>query len=490
MISNELSGTLGRLGGVNVLVVGDVMLDEHVWSKVSRISPEAPVPVAEVVSTTHVPGGAANVASNIKSLGGEPYLVGVIGNDSSRKALTNELVARGINVGGLIVDRSRLTTLKTRIIAHDQQLARVDREVRKPIDGKTLEKVIQAMQEGLKEVKVAVISDYAKGVITPELCQELISTARNAGKIVIVDPKGADYSKYKGATIIAPNQGEAELATGLEIIDEQVLLEAGKKLLEQVSTRWVIITRGSEGMSLFGSDGEVTHIPALLTEVYDVAGAGDTGVATVALAIAAGVEIKNAVRLANRAAGVVVKKVGIATVSREELEQSLNNSCKNGAKRKIKSLAELKRLTEQLKRKGMKVVCTNGCFDLLHLGHVRYLEEAKCFGDALIVAINSDESMKGIKGDKRPLVPQEERAEIVAALECVDYVTIFSEPTPEVVIKTLKPDVHVKGGDYQLEDLPETKAVESYGGKVVVVDEVNGKSTGNIINLILERFAP
>lgn len=489
MIRSELLGILKQLEGRSVLVVGDVMLDEHVWSKVSRISPEAPIPVAEVVSSTYVPGGAANAASNIKSMGGEPYLVGIIGKDSSGKTLVNELMARGINVEGLIPDRSRPTTLKTRIIAHDQQLVRVDREIRKPIEGKTLEKVMQAMQEGLKETKVAVISDYAKGVITPELCRELISTARDTGKIVIVDPKGTDYSKYKGATIISPNQSEAELATRLKITNEQSLLEAGKRLLEDVSTGWVIITRGRGGMSLFGKDGEVTHIPALETEVYDIAGAGDTAVGTLALALAAGVEVKKAAMLANWAAGLVVKKVGIATVTREELEQALNDSGNNDAKRKIKSLDELKRIREQLKEKGMKVVSTNGCFDILHLGHVRYLEEAKHFGDVLIVMINSDESMKRIKGDKRPLVPQEERAEIVAALECVDYVTIFSESTPEVAIKILKPDVHVKGGDYQPEDLPETKVAKSYGGKVVVVDEVKGKSTTNIIDLILGRFA-
>lgn len=488
-MKNKLLESLPRLKERKVLVVGDIMLDEHIWSKVNRISPEAPVPVADVVSIVYTPGGAGNVANNIQALGGKAYLVGVVGKDTSKDKLFEALKERGIGTDRIIVDKDRPTTLKSRIIAHGHHVVRVDREERSPISNELFQKVLESAKSVIDEVDALLISDYDKGVVTPKVAKNLIAMAKEQGKIVSIDPKGTDYQKYKGATIVTPNRGELEIVTKTVITDEASLVKAGQRLLEELKTEFILITKGEEGMSLFEREGRITHIPAVASEIYDVTGAGDTVVATLTLALAAGADIRKAAELSNWAAGTVVRKVGTATVTRKELEEIIRYQAGEKVNRKIRSLDELKQISKRLKKEGKKLVFTNGCFDLLHIGHIKYLQKAKEFGDVLIVGVNSDSSVKKIKGSNRPFFPEEERAQLLSALECVDYVIVFSELNPEKVIKILKPDVHVKGGDYQTDELPESEIVKSYGGKVIVANETKGKSTTELINLILSRFA-
>ena len=488
-MKNKLLEILPRLKERKVLVVGDIMLDEHIWSKVNRISPEAPVPVVDVVSIVYTPGGAGNVANNIQALGGKAYLVGVVGKDSSKDKLFEALRERGIGTDRIIVDKHRPTTLKSRIIAHGQQVVRVDREERSFISNELSQRILELAKTIIDEVDALLISDYDKGVVTSQLARNLIAMAKEQGKIVSIDPKGTDYQKYKGATIVTPNRGELEIVTKTVITDEHSLVKTGQRLLKELKAEFILITKGEEGMSLFEREGKITHIPAVASKVYDVTGAGDTVVATITLALAAGTKIREAAELSNWVAGAVVKKVGTATVTRKEIEEIIRYQGGEKVNRKIRSLNELKQISKRLKKEGKKVVFTNGCFDLLHIGHIKYLQKAKELGDVLIVGVNSDDSVKEMKGKERPFFPEEERVQILAALECVDYITVFPECLPNKLIEILKPDVHVKGGDYQPEELPEAKIVESYGGKVVIVDEVKGKSTTELINLILSRFA-
>lgn len=486
-MKNKLLEILPRLKERKVLVVGDIMLDEHIWSKVNRISPEAPVPVADVVSTVYTPGGAGNVANNIQTLGGKAYLVGVVGKDTAKDKLFEALRERRIGTDKIIVDEGRPTTLKSRIIAHGQHVVRVDREDKGPIGSELCQRVLESAKSIIDEVDALLISDYDKGVVTSKVARNLIAMAKEQGKMVSIDPKGTDYQKYKEATIVTPNRGELEIVTKMMIVDEVSLVEAGQKLLEELKTEFILITKGKNGMSLFEREGRITHIPAVVSEIYDVTGAGDTVVATLTLALATGANIREAAELSNWAAGTVVKKVGTAAVTREELEEIIRYQLGEKENRKIRSLDELKQISKRLKKESKKVVFTNGCFDLLHIGHIKYLQKAKELGDVLIVGVNSDESVKEIKGKERPFVPEEERAQMLTALECVDYVIIFPQFTPERLISDLRPDVHVKGGNYQPEDLPEVKAVESYGGKVVIVDEIKGKSSTALIHLILRK---
>ena len=488
-MNEELVKALPRLLGKEILVVGDLMLDEYIWSTVSRISPEAPVPVADVTSMVYVPGGAGNVVSNIKSLGGKVHLIGVIGNDSSGEKLLSKLKQLEIGTERIIVDKSRSTTLKSRVIAHHQHVVRVDRETKTAINKDLCDKTLKLSKKVMDKVEAVLISDYGKGLMTVELMSKLIALARDYGKIVSVDPKGSDYSKYRRATVITPNRKGAELATGIVIDNRDGLLKAGYKLLQETEADYILITRGDEGMSLFRKGHPPIHIPSVVSEVYDITGAGDTVVAALTLAFAGGVSIEKAIRIANWAAGVVVRKVGTATVTQEELEEFIRFYGTGDTKQKIRSVDELEKLVERLKREGKKIVFTNGCFDLLHLGHVKYLQKAKNLGNVLIVAVNTDSSVKKIKGDKRPLISDEERAQLVAAIESVDYVVLFPETTPERIISIIRPDIHVKGGDYKAEDLPERKIVEKYGGKTIVVNKIEGKSTNGLINLILRRFS-
>lgn len=480
----DLKNLIPRFQGKKVLVFGDLMLDEHIWSEVSRISPEAPVPIADVKKISHVPGGCGNVAANITALGGTPILLGIIGRDSSGEKLLKALKQAQVSTREVIVDPRRPTILKSRIIAAAQQVVRVDREDRTELSTALKAKTLKRLQQLIPSIDAVVLSDYGKGLITEETAQTVIKQCRRLGKPVACDPKGERYSKYRSATVITPNLKEAALAAGLKVTDDRSLFKAAQHLLAATKAKNLLITRGKDGMSLF-SRGEVTHIPVIAREVFDITGAGDTAIATLALALAAGASIKNAATLANHAASVVVGKIGTAPCHREELEAALEG--REPVAKKLKLRHELAAIVKALHNEGAKIVFTNGCFDLLHLGHVRYLREAKKLGDILIIGLNSDSSVRALKGSQRPYISELERAEILASLECVDYVVIFTELRPDNLIKIIKPDVHVKGGDYKVSQLPERQLVEALGGKVVVIPPIEGRSTTNIVEKILSR---
>jgi len=468
--------------GKKILILGDLMLDEHIWSKVSRISPEAPVPIADVVKITHVPGGCGNVAANVASLGGIPYLISIIGEDSSGEKLLRALEKAKVSTNYLIVDEKRPTILKSRIIAGSQQVVRVDREDRNLISPTLTQKIMRKLKELVPKVDGIIISDYEKGMVTREISQQLIRLARQFKKPVAIDPKGIDYQKYQGSTVLTPNLRETAIAARTVIVDDKTLLAAGRNLLCQIKSQYLLVTRGRDGMTLFDKTGS-TYIPAIPREVFDITGAGDTVIATLVLSLAAGADMKEAAAISNFAASVVVGKIATATCSREELEEAIEG--KEPAIRKIKLKNEIGAIAHNLKNQGAKIVFTNGCFDILHLGHVRYLREAKKLGDILIIGLNSDNSVSALKGPSRPYISEMERAEILASLEFVDYVVIFEEVRPDNLIRLVKPDIHVKGGDYKVSELPERKIVEALGGKVVVIPPIKGRSTTGIVERIL-----
>lgn len=480
----SLKKVIPRLKGKKVLVFGDLMLDEHIWSRVNRISPEAPVPIADVTRIDHVPGGCGNVAVNIAALGGTPYLVGIIGRDSSADKLRRALKSAKVADRNIIVDPERPTILKSRIIAGSQHVVRVDREDRTILPPKQTRNVLRHLEKIIPQVDAVIISDYDKGMVSKDIARSCIAACRRHKKFVAVDPKGDEYAKYRNASILTPNLAEASLASGTKIKDDRSLMLAGKRLLKAVRPEHLLITRGRDGMSLF-SGKETIHIPVIPREVFDITGAGDTVIAVLSLAVAAGARIKDAAILANTAASVVVGKISTAPCYRDELEEALEGH--EPIIRKIKLRKEISAIVKNLRNQGAKIVFTNGCFDLLHLGHVRYLREAKKLGDILMVGLNSDASVRRLKGRERPYISEMERAEILASLECVDYVTIFSEARPDNLIDLIRPDFHVKGGDYKASQLPEKKLVQRLGGKVVVIPPIEGRSTTNIVERILSR---
>jgi len=485
MIESRLKTQIPKFEGKKILIVGDLMLDEHIWSKVGRISPEAPVVIADVIRISHVPGGCGNVAANVVSLGGYPILVGIIGRDSSGDKLQRALRNLGIDTRHIITAGERPTTLKSRIIAGSQQVVRVDREEKDQISDRLSRHILSVASHLIKKCDAVIISDYGKGVLSASNCQQIIRLAKRVRKPVLVDPKGSDYSKYRGITIMTPNQLEAETATGIKIIDTDSLEKAGQKLMRELKLANLMITRGREGLSLFEKGKKRFDIPAVPREVFDITGAGDTVIATLALGIASGAALHDAALLSNYAASVKVGKIATQPVYRMELEEALEEREPTG--RKIKARSDLAPIIKRLKAEGAKIVFTNGCFDILHLGHVRYLKEAKKLGDILVVGLNSDSSVRKLKGFNRPYVSELERAEILASLECVDYVVIFSETRPDSLIKLIRPDIHVKGGDYSVNELPERHLVKSLGGKVVVIPPIKGRSTTSLIERILKR---
>jgi D-beta-D-heptose 7-phosphate kinase/D-beta-D-heptose 1-phosphate adenosyltransferase len=422
------------------------------------------------------------VAANVKTLGGIPILVSIIGKDSSGAKLLNALKKQKISSKHVQVSANRPTILKSRIIANSQHVVRVDREDKTAVENTTQKRTLATLIKLVPTVDAIVISDYGKGMVTPEISQTLIKLAAKYKKPLAVDPKGIDYRKYKRATIITPNLKEAKEATKIFEENETALRRMGKTLLKSCQTKYILITRGKDGMTLFTANGTAKTIKAVPKEVYDISGAGDTVIATLTLALASQLDIFDAMLLANFAASVAVSKIGTAPVYAEELYARLEDS--GHINQKIKSRHAIAQLVTKLKADGKKVVFTNGCFDLLHLGHVRYLKAARALGDILVVGLNSNASVKKIKGSTRPLTGELERAEILAALACVDYVTIFNETTPIALLKALRPNVHVKGGDYKAGSLPEAKAIKSFGGKIVIIPFIKGRSTTNFINRI------
>ncbi|MBX3455048.1 D-glycero-beta-D-manno-heptose-7-phosphate kinase [Ferrovibrio sp.] len=468
------------LKAARILVVGDAMLDRFVYGDVDRISPEAPIPVMRAARDIVMAGGAGNVARNIAALGARCVLVALVGDDAAAQELNDALQVPGIEAL-LVVDPERPTAEKIRFIGGRQQLLRVDRE-RVAAPGRDAQgTLIDAALEALDQADAVILSDYAKGVVNDALLAALIPAAAKAGKPVLVDPKGTDFTRYRGATLLKPNRKEATLASGLPCGSDDEALAAANKLIESCGVAHVLITRGGGGMTLAGADGSALHLATEAREVFDVSGAGDTVIATLALAMAVKHDLPMAAKLANAAAGIVVGKVGTATVQPEELRAALHMPDPHGIEAKIADLPRAKALVATWRGRGERIGFTNGGFDLLHAGHLTLLSEARSLCDRLIVAINSDAGIRKSKGPNRPVQDQVHRARLLASLAFVDMVIVFDDETPIPLLEALRPDLLIKGGDYGLDGVVGADLVRSYGGEVRVSAEIPGLHTSNII---------
>ncbi|QJE74052.1 D-glycero-beta-D-manno-heptose-7-phosphate kinase [Aerophototrophica crusticola] len=477
---SDLSSLVDALPKARVLVVGDVMLDRFTYGKVERISPEAPIPVLRVEREAAMLGGAGNVANNLAALGARATLLSVVGEDAAGAELSRLLTATLGQADGLVVEAGRQTTTKVRFIAGSQQLLRADQETVASIADGSAGKLIQKADALLRDAAVLVLSDYGKGVLTDELTSMLIALARRHGKPVLVDPKGSDYGRYRGATAVTPNRKELAQATGLSVTGDSAVAAACRLVMDRAGIGAVVATRSEEGMSVVTADG-ATHLRAEAREVFDVSGAGDTVMATLAAALAVGADLPAAARLANAAAGIVVGKVGTAVVRPEELRGALRRSGWAADDAKVASLEGAVERVERWRRLGCRVGFTNGCFDLLHPGHVSLLTQARAACDKLVVGLNSDASVKRLKGESRPVQSELARATVLASLASVDLVVVFGEDTPLELIQALRPDVLVKGADYTVDTVVGAPFVQSYGGQVVLAELVDGQSTTRTI---------
>lgn len=459
-----------------LLVVGDLMIDHYLWGSCNRISPEAPVQVIDIERESCILGGAGNVVNNLLALGAKVSVASVIGKDANGELLQNLLQQAGADACFLITSEMRKTSRKSRLMAAHQQVVRYDSETKAAITSEEEAQLLGLLLPALPQFDVVLLSDYGKGVLTNKVCQEIIQNCCTHNIKVLIDPKGTDYSKYKGAYLITPNRKEAAAATGLSLHNNEQLLLAGRQLKQSLSLAYVIVTLSEAGMAYF--DEELHLIPTQAKDVYDVTGAGDTVLAALGFALANNKPLAEACHFANYAAAVVVAKVGSATATLGEIEAFIASTRKaEGSEIFIKSSEEIGKLVQQLKKNGKKIVFTNGCFDILHLGHVKYLEKARSFGDVLIVGVNTDESVRRLKGPERPVNTEFDRAYLLAALSAVDYVVLFSEDTPYDLIRLIRPDVLVKGGDYAGKEV----VGSDIAGEVRLVDFVQGKSTSSVI---------
>jgi D-beta-D-heptose 7-phosphate kinase/D-beta-D-heptose 1-phosphate adenosyltransferase len=462
-----------------LLVVGDVMLDKYIWGEVGRISPEAPVPVVRATHQSHQPGGAANVAMNLCRLGAQAEVIGFTGADEDERLLAEGLRANSITPR-FVVSSGFPTITKQRILGGRQQMLRLDSERLGARSDDDYARLLETVLAQLPGCDAVVLSDYAKGALTPQVCQTIIQAARAQGTPVLVDPKSADFSRYRGATTICPNLNELSAAVHRDARELKPLLEAAEALVPELGIDFLTATLGEKGIALLRA-GSCTLAPAVARQVFDVSGAGDTVIAVLALCLASGLRPESAVELANVAAGIVVGKVGTVPVERHELIAALAPQIALQGEDKVVTREELVRRTALWKANGERVVFTNGCFDLLHIGHITVLEQARRFGDRLIVAINSDASVRELKGPSRPIVGERERGRVLAALAAVDAVVVFGEPTPLEVILESRPDVIVKGGDYAVETVVGASEVMAWGGQVKIIPIVEGFSTTRLI---------
>lgn len=483
----DLEVFLGRLPSLRTLVVGDLMLDEYLWGQTERISPEAPVQVVDVLREEIRPGGAGNVIHNLISLGCRVSVASVLGDDADGDRLTAMLQENRIGIEGVVRVPDRITSRKTRVLASNQQMMRIDRESCQPISAEQEKQLAAHIRAVAAEFQVILISDYLKGVLTPGLLQAVLAIGKECGIPVVVDPKGPDFGKYRGATLLTPNRKEALAAARVSTGSDAGQREAGRTLRDRLDLDALVLTRSEEGMTLFFRDGQEEDLPTRAREVFDVTGAGDTVLAVLGAGLGAGLSIAEAARVANLAAGIVVGKVGTSTVTAEEILDVLAREHRD-TDLKIKSQESLSRILEVERQRGKRIVFTNGCFDLLHVGHVKYLQQARRLGDLLVLGLNSDASIRRLKGPRRPLIGQEERAHVLAALDCIDYVTIFDEDTPLELIRALQPGVLVKGGDYTPAEVVGKEVVESGGGRVEIIRFVDGKSTTGIVEKILQQY--
>lgn len=475
----DIPQLLADMVGCRVVVIGDVMLDEYLIGPVQRISPEAPVPVLEIEHEECNLGGAANVAACLAALGAEVRLIGVTGSDATAARLSERLDQAGVDATGLVADPNRPTTSKTRIVARQQQVVRLDRESRAPLDGEVARQIAARAHEAACWADAIILSDYAKGVLSEDLCQAVIAEAQH--RPVVVDPKTLPWNRYRGATVVKPNRSEMQHYCGEEIDTDERAAVAARQLAVDLGLIHALITRSADGMTAVTcQDGRWTthHVRARRRELIDVTGAGDVTSAVLALALAAGAEIGTAMWLANLAAGVKVEKFGAATVSSGEIMAAAGS----GHSEKTFSTAEAAAWAAEFRARGKRVVFTNGCFDLLHVGHINYLEDSRRLGDALIVGLNSDDSVRRLKGASRPVQTQTDRARILGSLSAIDAVTIFDEDTPFDLIRAIRPDVITKGKDYRDKHaVVGWDLVESWGGSVELIEFVAGRSTTRLI---------
>jgi D-beta-D-heptose 7-phosphate kinase/D-beta-D-heptose 1-phosphate adenosyltransferase len=471
-----------------ILVLGDIMLDRYLWGDVERISPEAPVPVFRIRERSETPGGAGNVVSNLVGLQCSVALIGVRGRDEAGERLSR-LFQNSRVQSHIVVDSGRPTITKTRVVSHGQQLLRLDEEEIIPLTADLTRDVLQSVEDSLPNCGAVILSDYGKGLLHSEsLVGHVIGSAKGRDIPVIIDPTGKNWDKYKGATCITPNTKELEIAYGEALGDKDRLVEAMRWALLEYDLGWLVVTRGPLGMCLMSEKDKVPiFIPTVARQVYDVSGAGDTVIATLTLAVASGFDFPDAARLANLAAGIVVGKVGTQPVKILELQAALATSAGGVDSRIMPKVTSLDAGAIQVrawKANGERIVFTNGCFDLLHPGHIHLLNQANELGDRLIVGLNSDASVRRLKGPGRPILNERDRAALVSSLDCVDLVVLFDEDTPKLLIETLRPHVLVKGSDYRPEEVVGRAFVESYGGQVHLVPLLEGYSTTAIANKV------
>lgn len=466
-----------RIPGTRVLVVGDLMLDRFIGGEVERISPEAPIPVLRVTEETHMPGGAGNVVRNLAGLGAHVDFIAVIGEDDAGDKVEASLNDLTDVTPQLIRDPDRRTTVKTRYVAANQQILRADREATSEVSQAIGDTIITAFKQAIDACDVVVLSDYGKGALSDGRAAAFIKIARDNNVDVVVDPKGSDYTPYRDASLVTPNRKELQDVSGVDARTDDEIVDAATSVMSACGLGGILVTRSADGMSLIEPDGTVAHRPAESQEVFDVSGAGDTVVATVAALIGSGANRADAAAIANVAAGIVVAKVGTAVAYASELTASLHHQDITDAEAKVLTYGEAADRIDVWRRQGLKIGFTNGCFDLLHPGHVSLLSQARAACDKLVVGLNSDASVKRLKGEERPVQNEAARSAVLASLSSVDLVVIFAEDTPYEVIEQLRPDTIVKGADYKEEDVVGGELVKSWGGNVVLADLRPGFST-------------
>ena len=482
---HDLAIKVEALKGARVLCVGDVMLDRYVYGDVERISPEGPIPVLRVREEKSMLGGAGNVARNLSALGADVAFVSVVGADDAGEAIGRMLgEVRGIEAR-LVVEPARRSTVKTRFVAMGQQILRADEETGSRLPPALETELIDRIVAFVAEARVVVLSDYGKGVLTPKVCAAAIDAARKAGIPVVVDPKGRDYGLYRGASVVTPNRKELAEAAGEPLADGEAIVAAARRLSAANGIEAMIVTRSQEGMSVIESKGAAAHLPAEAREVFDVSGAGDTVISTLAAALASGLSLVDAATLANAAAGIVVGKVGTAVVYPDELASKLREHELSSIEVKVVTRESAEDIAAGWRRKGLSVGFTNGCFDLLHPGHVSLLTQSRALCDRLVVGLNSDASVTRLKGPTRPIQRDIARATVLASLASVDLVVIFEEDTPEKLIEAIRPDVLIKGGDYSVATIVGASFVQGYGGRVEVIDLVPGFSTTKTVEKMI-----
>lgn len=475
-----------QISKIRALVAGDFMLDRYLYSEVSRISPEAPVPVAKIKRMETRIGGAGNVALNVIALGGNVRALSCLGQDGGGEELAKALRAQGVDTAWIYWERGRRTSIKTRVVSQNQQLLRYDEEELAEAGPDFLAFIEKNIRDIFEGVQVVILSDYGKGILTPQTAQLIIQEAKARKLPILVDPKGADYSKYAQATVCTPNQKELAEAGGKSNLEsEEAILDVSVRLCRQHRIDYILATRSEKGISLIeGISGEKKDFPAVVQEISDVTGAGDTVISTVGLCMAAGCPLEMCCQIANAAASVVVSKFGAATATVDEIDTVLKTQ--EGVRReKICTRAQIERYSQQLHKEGKRIVFTNGCFDLVHAGHVSSFWQARKMGDILVVGVNSDGSVQRLKGPTRPVIALKDRVKVLEALEMIDYVVPFEEDTPQTLIEAIRPDVLVKGKDWEGKRVAGADFLASYGGIVVFVDLEQGLSTTAVINRIL-----